>query len=88
MNETAGYAKRSVFGLERSTVAKWETDASKPRADLLPKIADLYNCTIDELLRDDKTVSDGCTIDDLLAEGNAGQPPSGGGCADTDWSKA
>lgn len=32
-----------------STVAKWETGSSFPRASLLPTLADLFHCTIDEL---------------------------------------
>ena len=42
-------AKR--VGVERSTVAKWETGASLPRSELLPKLADVLGCTVDELLR-------------------------------------
>jgi len=38
--------------VDRSTVAKWETGAAKPRADILPQIAKLYNCTVDDLLRE------------------------------------
>ena len=38
--------------VNRSTVTKWETRKSLPRPALLPKIAALYGCTIDELLRD------------------------------------
>ena len=36
--------------IERSTVAKWETGKAKPRADKLPAIARLYQCSIGELL--------------------------------------
>lgn len=46
--------------LDRSTVAKWETDKAYPRSALLPQLAKLYQCTIDELLTrrdtDDKAV--------------------------------
>ena len=35
---------------DKSTVAKWESGKSHPGAALLPKIAALYNCTVDELL--------------------------------------
>lgn len=38
-------------GVERSTVTKWETGTSFPRATLLPKLAEVLGCTIDELLR-------------------------------------
>ena len=41
---------------DKSTVAKWETDVALPRAELLPKIAALYGCTVDELLRAGDTV--------------------------------
>lgn len=38
------------LGVERSTVAKWETGQSFPRAELLPKLAQILDCTTDELL--------------------------------------
>ena len=41
-----------LLGVERSTVAKWETGDAKPRAELLTKIADLYGVTVDDLLRE------------------------------------
>jgi transcriptional regulator with XRE-family HTH domain len=43
----------SHLGLSYSTVAMWETGASHPRAIMLPRIAALYGCTVDELLRED-----------------------------------
>ena len=49
----AGHTQEYVaesLDTDRSTVAKWETGKSKPRSDLLPKIAALYKCTIDDLL--------------------------------------
>ena len=39
------------LSIQRSTVAKWETGKSLPRAELLPKIAQILNCSVDELLR-------------------------------------
>lgn len=57
-------AKRDVVGLtqakvaellgfqDKSTVSKWETGESLPNARLLPEIAALYGCTVDELLED------------------------------------
>ena len=39
-----------ILGVSQQCVAKWETGNSKPRADLLPKLARALNCTIDELL--------------------------------------
>ena len=38
------------LGVERSTVAKWEEGKSKPRAEMLAKIAQVLNCSVDELL--------------------------------------
>lgn len=35
--------------VDRSTVSYWENDAAMPRADQLPKLADLFHCTIDAL---------------------------------------
>ena len=42
----------SELKIDRSTVAKWETGRSKPRADALIKLAKLFGCTVDELLCD------------------------------------
>ena len=42
-----------ALGIKSSAVSKWENGLAKPRASLLPSIAKLYNCTIDELLNDD-----------------------------------
>ena len=41
----------SKLSIQRSTVAKWETGKSLPRAELLPKIAQILNCSVDELLK-------------------------------------
>lgn len=40
----------SKLGVDRSTVAKWEAGEAMPRVDKLKDIAELYGCTIDELL--------------------------------------
>ena len=42
-----------ILGVCPTTVSKWESGASKPRTNILPKIAKLYSCTIDELLSDE-----------------------------------
>lgn len=39
------------IGVNRSTVAMWETGKNEPRAKLLPKLAELFGCTVDELLK-------------------------------------
>ena len=37
-------------GVQRTTVAMWESGKSRPRAELLPKLAKLFGCSIEELL--------------------------------------
>ena len=44
-------ALAAELGIDRSAIAKWETGKSLPRAELLPKLADILGCTVDELLR-------------------------------------
>ena len=39
----------AALDIQQSTVAMWESGENKPRADKLPEIAKLYNCTIDDL---------------------------------------
>ncbi len=41
-----------AVGVKESAVSKWERGIAKPRADKLPKLAELYGCTIEELLAD------------------------------------
>ncbi len=38
-----------ALGVDSSTVAKWESGGIYPRAQLLPKLAQILGCTIDEL---------------------------------------
>lgn len=40
--------------VDPSTVAKWETGKSMPRANILPELAKLYGCTVDDLLKKSK----------------------------------
>ena len=35
----------------RSSVAMWETGQSTPRPEVLIKLSELFNCTVDELLK-------------------------------------
>ena len=52
----SGYTQKSiaaVLGVDQSTVALWETGKTMPRASMLPKIAKLCGCTVDELLSPD-----------------------------------
>lgn len=51
--EAAGYNQREaaqLLGVNQSTVCFWETGRNFPRASMLVKMADLYCCTIDDLL--------------------------------------
>ena len=41
--------------VKRSTVAMWETGKSRPRAEMLLKLANLFCCTTDELLAENTT---------------------------------
>ena len=52
--EKAGLTQAEVakaLGVDQSAVSLWETGKTAPRAALLPKLADLYGVTVDELLR-------------------------------------
>lgn len=37
------------LGIGQPAIASWETGVSKPRTDMLPKLAAILGCTIDEL---------------------------------------
>lgn len=54
--ERSGLAQRDLataLGIDQSTVSLWETGKTRPRAKLLPELAHLLNCTVDELLSDE-----------------------------------
>ena len=38
-----------ALGIQRTTVAMWETGSNIPRASKLPQIAKILGCTVDEL---------------------------------------
>jgi transcriptional regulator with XRE-family HTH domain len=42
-----------VMGVKRTTVSMWESGASLPSADKLPKLARVLGCTIDELFAEE-----------------------------------
>lgn len=44
-----------LLGVNKSAVYQWETKFSSPTVDKLKKLAILYRCTTDELLKEDKT---------------------------------
>ena len=43
----------AVLGVDQSTVSLWEVGKTQPRAKLLPRLADVLGCTVDELLTPD-----------------------------------
>jgi transcriptional regulator with XRE-family HTH domain len=53
--EAAGLTQEGlaeILKVDRSTIAKWESGVSLPRADKLPNLAKLLKCTVDDLLKD------------------------------------
>lgn len=54
----AGISRKSAadaLGVSDVAVCLWETGRNLPKASLLPKIAELYGCSIEELLKDNPT---------------------------------
>lgn len=52
LREAAGFSKTDVaraLDVDLAAVSRWEDGSSLPRASKLPKIADLYGCSIDAL---------------------------------------
>lgn len=52
LREKLGLSQQQVaeaVHVSQQAVARWESGLAKPRADLLPQLALLFNCTIDEL---------------------------------------
>ena len=49
LNLTQEQVARAI-GLSQQAIAKWETGESLPRAEMLPRLAKILSCTIDELL--------------------------------------
>jgi len=43
-------AAAEQLGITQGAVWQWENGKSNPSAEILPKIAKLYNCSVDELL--------------------------------------
>ena len=40
-----------MLGITQGAVSQWEAGQTKPNIELLPKLADILGCTVDELLR-------------------------------------
>lgn len=41
-----------ALDIDRSTVAKWETGKSLPRAEMLVRLSSVLGCSIDELMKE------------------------------------
>lgn len=55
--KNAGLTQNEVaerLKIDQSAISLWETGRTKPRASLLIKLAGLYLCTVDELLKPDE----------------------------------
>lgn len=52
LRERVGLSQTEVakaLGVQQTTVSMWETGDNMPRAALLPQLAELYQCTINDL---------------------------------------
>lgn len=52
--------------VSRQTVSKWETDISHPDITKLIALSDLFNVSIDYLVREDETVQQSANLDRLV----------------------
>lgn len=48
-------ALAAQLGISQSTIAMWESRSNLPRAGMLPELAKILNCTIDDLLKYDRS---------------------------------
>ncbi len=56
MRKAAGLTQAlaaKIIGVTEASVCMWETGKTLPRAALLPKVAEAYGCSIEDLYRDD-----------------------------------
>lgn len=54
--ERAGFSQAAAarkLGVSSGCVGQWEIGYTQPRAALLPRVAELYGCTVAELLAPD-----------------------------------
>lgn len=40
-----------ILGIDRSTISQWERGENRPRVDMLVKLARVFKCSVDNLLR-------------------------------------
>lgn len=56
MRKNSGMTQKKLANelqIAQSTVSMWETGENAPRTMMLPKIAKVLDCTVDELLKED-----------------------------------
>lgn len=53
-----------ILGVSRQAISKWESDITYPETDKLVRISDLYDCSLDYLLRDNADVREGSRSSD------------------------
>lgn len=56
--ERAGLTQKEaarLFGLAPSAVSQWDSGQTMPRAKLIPRVAEVYGCTVAELFEPDET---------------------------------
>lgn len=42
-----------LIGVTDATISQWENGETRPKTSRLAKVAEIYGCTIDELLKED-----------------------------------
>ena len=43
------------LNVSKAAISQWENGQTNPRATTLPKLAAIYGCTVDDLLKEDET---------------------------------
>lgn len=46
----------AMMGVQQNTVSQWETGCRNPSSSILPLLADMLGCTIDELYEHDSPI--------------------------------
>lgn len=55
--KAAGYTQTEIAeacGVRQVAVSKWENGTTNPNIATLKKLAEIYGCTVDELIREDE----------------------------------
>ena len=57
----SGYSRQEdvaqILGIDRSSIAKWETGKSRPKQDTLFKLLELYHCKFEDLYSNSEKVA-------------------------------